>query len=484
MMRSKKGVVAVTLVVALIPLVFAAGTAVDLSRAYVVKQRLRFALDAAGLAVGASSGSESELESLMTVYFNMNYPSEAMGDEIELKMEVVDSVITLSATRKIETTFMKIAGIDHMNVYSESEVTRETTGIEVVMVLDNTGSMGSNGKMDAMKQAAKDLVNILFGTEDVHPKLKIGLVPFAATVNIGTDKKSFVDFTGTPLTGNDTVDVNNYGSGKQWGGCIRSRPYPYSTTDDDVGAGGLFPAYVWPMEPRYRYTSGTDSSSCRNPSNSSGTNWYYSSRGPNYYCTRPVLPMTNVKQDLLDNIDVMVASGNTDIHLGLMWGLRLISPEPPFTEGESWDDEEWNKVIIVLTDGVNVLGRNDSRCYESTTTRPVPGWESGGPYSMYSGQGYAVDNNTMNVTSSSDYNMHVAAAAKLNTLTSEICENVKDKDVLLYTITFQLNSSSTSTLFRNCATDEDKYFNSPDNSELQSAFRSIGAELSNLRVSK
>jgi Flp pilus assembly protein TadG len=483
--KSKKGAVAVTLAVAMIPLIFAAGAAVDLSRAYVVKQRLRFALDAAGLAVGASSGTESELESLMQTYFDKNYPNDAMGEPVSLTMESADNIITLTATRKIDTTFMKIAGIGSMNVYAESEVTRETTGLEVVLVLDNTGSMASSGKMDAMKQAATDLVNILFGTEEVHPKLKIGLVPYAATVNIGTDQRSYVDFSDTVLTGNDATDEATYGSGKKWGGCVRSRPYPYSTNDDSVGDGGLFPAYVWPMEPRYRGTTGTYSSYCQNPSNSTGTNWYYSSRGPNYYCTeRPILPLTNVKQELLDGIDAMVSRGNTQTHMGLIWGLRVVSPEEPFTEGVDWGDEEWNKVIIVLTDGVNTLSTNSSYCYSSTTTRPGPGWESGGPYSRYSGQGYVVDDNTMDLPLASNYTMYTNARNNLNTLTGEICENIKDKDILLYTITFQLSNSTTQALFRNCATDEDKFFNSPDNSELQSTFRSIGAELSNLRVSK
>ncbi|MDP7230054.1 MAG: pilus assembly protein [Alphaproteobacteria bacterium] len=52
----RRGVAAIFFVLALIPIVGAGGAAVDLSRAYVVKQRLGNALDAAGLAVGSASG--------------------------------------------------------------------------------------------------------------------------------------------------------------------------------------------------------------------------------------------------------------------------------------------------------------------------------------------------------------------------------------------------------------------------------------------
>ncbi|MDP6814908.1 MAG: pilus assembly protein TadG, partial [Alphaproteobacteria bacterium] len=74
------------------------------------------------------------------------------------------------------------------------------------------------------------------------------------------------------------------------------------------------------------------------------------------------------------------------------------------------------------------------------------------------------------------------AQDELDDKLSTICTNIKATETLVYTITFQVSSSSIQTLMSNCATDSSKYYNSPSNDELERAFRAIGAELSNLRI--
>ena len=64
------------------------------------------------------------------------------------------------------------------------------------------------------------------------------------------------------------------------------------------------------------------------------------------------------------------------------------------------------------------------------------------------------------------------------------CENIKAEGITIYTIVFQLNDITIQELFRNCASDPEKFFNSPDNQQLSEAFRSIGAELRNLRIAE
>ena len=54
--RDKRGSYAVIFAISLVPILIAIGAAIDLSQAYMVKQRLTRALDAAGLAVGGVTG--------------------------------------------------------------------------------------------------------------------------------------------------------------------------------------------------------------------------------------------------------------------------------------------------------------------------------------------------------------------------------------------------------------------------------------------
>ena len=64
------------------------------------------------------------------------------------------------------------------------------------------------------------------------------------------------------------------------------------------------------------------------------------------------------------------------------------------------------------------------------------------------------------------------------------CENIKAEGITIYTIVFQLNNLTIQDMFRNCASDPEKFFNSQDNQQLNEAFRSIGAELRNLRIAE
>jgi len=206
--RNRKGNVAVMFALALMPIVAAAGIGVDLSRAYLVRAHLTQALDAAGLAVAGTPGaSEEYLETLAQDFFNANYPTTEIGVPGDLQLSVEDSIVTLSASATLPTALLGIFGIDEMDVANEIEVTLETKGLEVVMVLDNTGSMGSSGKIDALKIAAESMVNILFGEDPSPEKLHIGLVPFAHGVNVGTDfPTSALDMTGASSIHGENFD--------------------------------------------------------------------------------------------------------------------------------------------------------------------------------------------------------------------------------------------------------------------------------------
>ena len=76
------------------------------------------------------------------------------------------------------------------------------------------------------------------------------------------------------------------------------------------------------------------------------------------------------------------------------------------------------------------------------------------------------------------------AGNRLDQRLAEICTNMKTLGIIVYTITLGLYDGATQSLYRTCATDPGKYFNSPSSAELQAAFRAIGAELSNLRIAQ
>lgn len=480
--KNRHGNVAIIFALALVPIMGAAGAAVDISRAYVVKAHLTQALDAAGLAVAGTPGAtQQQLETIAQDYFTANYPETEIGVPGALQINVANNVVTLGASATLPTALLGIFGIHDMSVASEVEVTRETKGLEVVLVLDNTGSMSWNGKIGSLRSAAKGLVDILFGENPFPDKLKMGIVPFAAGVNVGLNfNQAYMDMNalssihGENFTpGTNIWDLYDDLNNRSWPGCVEVRPEPYDTSD--VAPSASTPDTLWvpwfaPDEPeesgypnRYlkEVVSGSVDDMQRDTAKYVNGRASPTSRGPQNGCSiQPIMPMTNDRDSLLGEIDNMVASGLTHIPVGLAWGWRVISPSIPFSEGAPYNDPDVNKAIILLTDGENVVGTLSNH--------------NGSRYTAY---GYLAEGR-MGTTSGA------TALARMDQKTLEICNNIKDVGVRLYTITFQVNGNETRELMEQCATSPALYFDSPSNEELQLTFQAIARDLSNLRLSR
>ncbi len=168
----------------------------------------------------------------------------------------------------METTFLKVLNVATLDVRISTQVARAQRKLEVVLALDNTGSMcqpSCAAKFDKLKLAANELVNLLFGADTVSDTVKIGLVPFSGAVNVGIDKvgSGWLDEAG--LSSLQLEDINlplgqtlvglvgqilNVG----WGGCVRARTGPngYDLTDEppNLAVGEtLFVPYFAPDEP-------------------------------------------------------------------------------------------------------------------------------------------------------------------------------------------------------------------------------------------
>lgn len=434
----RRGVVAVYFVLAMIPISAAAGAAIDISRAYLVKHRLGTAIDAAGLAVGASHGaSEARLQEVLQSYFDANYPADEIGVPARPTMVIDGSRITISVSADVDTTLMRVVQIKQITVEASTEIIRETKGLDVVLVLDNTGSMRGS-RLRSLKSASKQFLDILFGDDAEAEDLLVGIVPFASAVNVGTARAFETAYT-TSMPADSEYEPDT------WAGCLEARAAPHDQQDTDVATGGRWTRFLWP------HASGSNNWRRLNPRDDVGPNY-----GPNKHCPAELLPLTNVKQTLVNKIDEMEANGITHINMGAIWGLRVISPEPPYTAGHAYNDEDYNKAVVIMTDGQNTI---NAGC---------------GNYSAYG----TLCDERLGYRNASD------AREELDRRLLVVCDNIKATGTLVYTITFQVGSVHVRQLMRNCATDEDRYFNSPSNSELEKTFQAIGAELSNLRIGR
>jgi Flp pilus assembly protein TadG len=439
---SEKGSVIILTALAGLVLIMVTGVAIDVGRGQLVESKLSSSLDAAGLAAG-STVNTTNLTTDATKYMNANFQNYLKSQITALNVSVNsnNTVITLSATASVPTTFMGIFGYNTMTASASSEITRAVTGLELVMVLDNTGSMTQtiNGiaKIDALKSAATSLVNILFGGNNTTGKLWIGLVPFAQAVNIGPTRTAWMN---TAYTAS-----KNWGT-TSWMGCVDARSGGLDVTDD-LPATQLFNAYYWPKD----------------TNNSSWTGTLGTSKGPNKNCSEQVIPMTANQTTIINGINSMQAVGNTHINLGTVWGWRMLSPRWRGLWGGEMDTAglplDYNapkmiKAAIIMTDGTNTMSNSVHTAY------------------------WYLSNGKLGTTN------QTAAVSQLDSRFLQVCQAMKTNNIVIYTIGFGNPGGNAASILTSCATQPSYYFDSPTPTELQAAFSAIGDSLSSLRVSK
>jgi len=516
--RDPRGNVAMLFGLAAIPLLICIGAAIDYGRALIVQQQMASAEDAAGLAIASWTGlTQAELKAKAQLFFDANYKS-TMGAPSPLQVNFNGDNIVISVTANVPTTFMRIANIDHLNMHAQATITKKERNIELVMVLDTTGSMASDGKIGALKSAATSMVSTLFEGNDQSSTVKIGVVPFSAAVNIGSANKnsgwldkngySVANASADPIPFEDLdqtlgispLDLYSDGTGanrltnRPWAGCVRERGGNYELTDDAPSAGTeatLWAPYFAPDEPSklnpkgkctgsnyaneyicetsYATTCVTSSSISDADDNQrqcftakyAGKSVSSTNVGPDYNCpATAITAMTSTQATINTAIDALTPKGSTVIPAGLLWGWRMISPGVPFTEGSAYNDDKYVKAIILLTDGENDVNQTSN----------------GFDKSSYNAFGYAKNGHLGNLDGSN-------ANATLDAKTLTVCSAIKAKDIRLYTIGFQVTAAS-QTLLQNCATKPDMFYNSPTTSQLAAVFQDIAQGLSELRLAQ
>ena len=523
--HERRGNVAILFGFALIPLLLGAGVAVDYGRALLVRERMSDAADAAALAIGSWPDlTPADMATKAQQFFDANYPASVLGAVGKLQVSAVDSDVTVTVSGSVPTTFMSIVNIDHIDLGVTTTITRKQRNIELVLVLDTTGSMadtlGSQTKISALKSAATQMVETLFAGNSTSTTVKIGVVPFAQAVNIGnnnlnsgwldTATYSASNATSHPLAFEDLDKTNGVSTlslwtkvGRTWSGCVRERSgsSTYELTDAPPSSGtpaSLWVPYFAPDEPdsasRNNYSNtylsdGTyTNATCASGSSPSSPSDYKrqcytgkyksfsgTSTGPDWGCPpAPILAMTSTKSTVESAINALAAKGGTVLPTGLLWGWRVISPGAPFTEGTSYTDDKWVKAIVFMTDGQNDVNGGDASTYVDK--------------SIYSAFGYA-KNGHLGSTSGSN------AEATLDSYTTTVCNSIKSipphsdgtPGIMLYTIGLGVTSAS-QTLLTNCAgTDQQGnklYYNSPSSDQLAGIFQAIAQGLGDLRIAK
>jgi Flp pilus assembly protein TadG len=396
-LRDVSGNVATMFAIAMVPLALAAGAAMDMSRANHVRTVLQGAADAAALA-GATTknASDSELDAMVHQYLAANNALDVLEhvSDIDQKLDHSKGTFEVEIEGKIRTTFMVVAGITEMDVGAYSEVNVGSMALEVALVLDNTGSM-SGTKIENLKAAATNLVNVIENESSGYADIKIGVVPFAEYVNVGASN------SGAPW-----IDMTTVGGGA-FLGCVGSRVSP---KDLQEGFDGVDKYPALSNEP----------------------------------CNAEVLPLTNNFSAVRSKISGLLATGNTYVPTGVLWGWNVLTASAPFTQAktkQAMQDARGRKVMIVMTDGENTI--------------------------------------------SPSYPKHDASdTATSNSNLTALCNNVKNDEIEVYAVSFMISTPTIENLLVDCATVPTKYFNADNSAQLYQAFSDIAKDLATVRLTQ
>ena len=170
----EQGVALIYMALFLTALLLSTGLAVDTGRAYVVKAQLSKAVDGAALGAARMLNSGNP-KGEATRIFNANFPVGYLGtssitnpasDPNFFTLQTIAAtglnVVTVSATAKLPTTFMRLANWDDVTVKSSSEATRRM--VDLSLVLDVSSSIG--GRWPAVRDAARTFVNAFDASSD------------------------------------------------------------------------------------------------------------------------------------------------------------------------------------------------------------------------------------------------------------------------------------------------------------------------------
>jgi Flp pilus assembly protein TadG len=427
--HANRGNVAMALGLSIVPVVGMTGAAIDYSRTNSVKAGMQTALDSTALMLAKEAAviGQAQVNVNAGKYFKAMF---ARPDAQNVTANAVyspggTSALVVNASAQVPTAFMKIFGYETVTVNGTATAKWGNSRLRVALALDNTGSMSSDDKMDALKNATNNLLTQLQAIAANSGDVYVSIIPFSKDVNLdpANYQEPWIDWTEWD-TKNGTCSKDRYHSKSNctshegvwtpanhstWNGCVMDRG------NSGGPASGAYDTNVAAPDPANTATLFAAEQ--------------FSS------CVQAAMPLSDNWTAMSTLVSGMTPGGNTNQGIGLALSWMSLNGGGPFTVPPIDPNFTYSQVIVLLTDGLNTQNR----------------W--------YTRQ------------SSIDDRQEIT------------CNNVKQAGILLYTVQVNTGGDPTSTLLRDCASDKNKFFELKSADELVTTFNTISTELGKLYVS-
>jgi len=313
--RDTRGSIIPTFAIMFFFLAMTMGAAVDAARLYHSQSRLGSAADSAAIAAAKAlldgRNSDADVERIATEYFYANLKESEGYAKIHSfvpKLDRTKNSVEIDIQADVPMTITRIAGFDTVSLPVSSVAIFDQKDIEISLALDVTGSMCSPcSKIDDLKTAVGDLLDIMLPDAGTPNKVRVGLAPYAAGVNAGSFARAATD--------------NRSGDG-----CTFERQGSQPEGDQAPSVGNYL-----------KVTADVDSGSC---------------------ASAKVVALSADKDLLRRTVNGYNTHTTTAGHLGAQWASYLVSPNwGGVFGGESvpaaYNDGKTIKAAVLMTDGEN-----------------------------------------------------------------------------------------------------------------------------------
>jgi Flp pilus assembly protein TadG len=259
-----RGSVAIFFALSLIPILAFVGLAVDYSRANALKTKMQAALDATALMVSknAATLNETEIQDTAESYFLAQFDrSDAKNVNFTATYSKSGgSQLLVSASADMTTEFLPVIGYHELTVSGTATAKWGSSRLRVALVLDTTGSMADDGKIDALKTATKNLLTQLQNAVTNSGDVYVSIIPFSKNVNLdganyGASWIDWTDWDSEPaiLKTSKPYNWDQIGPGSScpfssssYGFRCTTSPANNSSTTSTISSSGAYAGYICP----------------------------------------------------------------------------------------------------------------------------------------------------------------------------------------------------------------------------------------------
>jgi len=460
LLKNRDGGVMPLFALALVPILGFIGAAIDFSRANAVKASMQAALDSTALMLSKDAGKLDDAgrqQKAQSYFLSMFQRPEAQNVVIQAPVygTTGGSSLQITATAQVQSGFVGVIGFPTLTITSTATVKWGNNRLRVALGLDNTGSMSSDGKIDALKSATHKLLDSLKNAATRDGDVYVSIVPFSRDVNVkyddtvvnanwidwqywdannGTCNRSGSSFTtqsacsATPAcskssyTSKDKCQDHSgtwytqagtwtHADHSTWNGCVMDRDQ-----SNDVNKTAPVSGSTATMFPADQYSS----------------------------CSGALQPLTYDWTKLNAKVDAMYPSGNTNQTIGLAWAWQSLMEGLPLNAPaiDTSDGIPTKKIVILLTDGLNTQNR----------------WSQN--------------------------------ASSIDAREQLACDNAKADGIVVYTVQVNTGNDPQQSVLQNCASPTNvepkgpKFFMLTSSDQVVTTFDQIGTQLAKLHLSQ